>query len=250
MENNSETKNELLTSVNAVEVDDKEVARLASIEELATLGDGTAAFNASVMRARGVGCEPNRELALKWLKKSADAGVPRAQGQLAYMYASGRGGVPKDKAMAKHWYSLAAQGGDAESLYRLGNIYHNGSEADPIMAGHYWSRAAQLGHPKALERIRSLAPEPPIEYTTELQRPQHARVFARIAKRVLCCYACFGIKHPSAPADHPKPTSSPLVEPLMPEQDDGHHFNNHPTDPHENEEEHSREDIDRSNESL
>lgn len=117
--------------------------------------DGKAAYNASILRARGLGCEKDDvAAALLLLRKSASLGVPRAQIQLANLYASGKGGVKTDHDEAFRWYSEAATHNEPEALYELGNIYaeRGAPDADrPDQSEALWCyfRASKLGHEKA-----------------------------------------------------------------------------------------------------
>ena len=53
----------------------------------------------------------------------------------------------------------AAEQGDAEALYQLGNCYQNGEgvEQDIEKAIEWWLKAADLGHEKASELIQKLS---------------------------------------------------------------------------------------------
>ena len=113
----------------------------------ASKGDVHAAFNASLMYARGVGCARDRPLALRYLTQAAEGDVVAAQAQLAYLYGTGRGGVEgRDASEAFRWYERAAAGGDVESLYKLGSLHRRGegTPKDDDRALECWSRAAAL----------------------------------------------------------------------------------------------------------
>ena len=130
---------------------------------------------------QGKGIERNLELALKWLKLSAEQSDAEGQRQLAEFYFKGEDGFP-NAAEAKAWYRRsallgnaaaqdmlswmfteddgepnfaearawalrAAAQGVASSMTRLGLFYHNalGVERDPIAAALWWERAAYRG---------------------------------------------------------------------------------------------------------
>ncbi|KAJ8600731.1 hypothetical protein CTAYLR_003907 [Chrysophaeum taylorii] len=177
-------------------------------------GDGRAAFNAGLMRARGVGCEPDRALALKWLIKAANKGVVKAQTQLAYLYATGRGGATRNDAEAMRWYQAAAEAGDVDALYKLGGMYKQGlgSERDNEAAVRCWSEAAAAGHVKAAERLRTMAPRP--DEVDDQQPGQRRRGRGSLAW--LCC-SCMRRYRGPPNDEYPKRTTtqSPLVEPLL-----------------------------------
>lgn len=59
----------------------------------------------------GRGVERNETEAARHLQRAAEAGLPKAQMQLAFRYNKGEG-VPKDAVKAYMWFYIAAQGGD------------------------------------------------------------------------------------------------------------------------------------------
>lgn len=72
--------------------------------------DGRAAYNASMMRGQGQGCEANKLVALVLLKQGADLGNGRSMFALGSLYAAGRGGVSRDAAAAREWLERCVQG--------------------------------------------------------------------------------------------------------------------------------------------
>ena len=65
---------------------------------------------------------------MKWFRKAADQGNPRAQHNLGFMYAYANGeSVLNDLAEAVKWYRKAADQGFAPSQYTLGLFYRNGT---------------------------------------------------------------------------------------------------------------------------
>lgn len=160
------------------------------------------------MRARGVGCQPDRAVALGWLNKAAELGDVSAQTQLAYLHSSGRGGATRDDAKALRWYRAAADAGDAEALYKLGVMLRQGvgCDADQDAALRCWRAAAEAGHAKAAERVRAFGPvSPPPPPNSQIgERPSVLDVF------------CSCWRKPRQDQDVPKSaTESPLVEPLI-----------------------------------
>ena len=174
------------------------------MEERGQRGDGNAAFNACIMRARGVGCEPDEKAALTWLQQAADLGVAKAQSQLAFMYEKGRV-VTQSDAMAAKWYASAAFQDDPESLYKMASLYESGVgvEKDDDAAIRCWTRAAELGHAKAPGRLRiALDERPP-------PPPPPKKPFWRL---LCCCWPSrtkIGLEK-----------SNPLAEPLIERTDD------------------------------
>ena len=76
--------------------------------------DGEAAYN-----------KGDYAQALKWYSLAVEQGNPRAQSNLGWMYANGRG-VPKNDNQAVKLYRLAAERGFAKAQYNLGWMYANG----------------------------------------------------------------------------------------------------------------------------
>ncbi|KAJ8611881.1 hypothetical protein CTAYLR_005807 [Chrysophaeum taylorii] len=129
-----------------------DAAALREYERRASeLLDGKAAYNASILRARGVGGEEDVAAALLLLRKSANLGVVRAQLQLARLYSTGRGGVKRDEDEAVRWYCQAAKLGSADAFYELGLLYDKHEQL--------WCffKAAKLGHAKAQDLVSELA---------------------------------------------------------------------------------------------
>ncbi|AIZ56720.1 Sel1 repeat protein [Candidatus Methanoplasma termitum] len=58
---------------------------------------------------------------IKWLKKSAENGVTKAQFMLGHFYQYG-GSVEKNEKEAEKWYRLAAEGGDRDAESRLRSL--------------------------------------------------------------------------------------------------------------------------------
>lgn len=84
--------------------------------------------------------------ARKWWGKAAEAGLARAQIQLAMLYREGDGG-PKDKAEAARWFRKAAEQGDAGAQNEMGVLYWSGEgvDKDRVKAGTWFERAAEAG---------------------------------------------------------------------------------------------------------
>ncbi|MBD9514588.1 tetratricopeptide repeat protein [Pseudomonas sp. PDM22] len=84
--------------------------------------------------------------ARKWWGKAAEAGLARAQIQLAMLYRDGDGG-PQDKAEAARWFARAAEQGDAGAQNEMGVLYWSGEgvDKDRVKAGIWFERAAKAG---------------------------------------------------------------------------------------------------------
>jgi predicted nucleic acid-binding Zn-ribbon protein len=80
----------------------------------ARAGDPEAQTNVGEILEKGVGGQPQPDLALSWYQLAAEQGYPRAQINLGSMYERGVG-VPRDTARALEWYRRAS-GLDAANL--------------------------------------------------------------------------------------------------------------------------------------
>ena len=78
---------------------------------------------------------------------AAEKGLANAQSRLGYMYAEGLG-VTQDSEKSEHWYRMAANQGDIDAMFSLGNIYY-GIRNDFNTAFHYYSDAADAGDAEA-----------------------------------------------------------------------------------------------------
>ncbi len=107
--------------------------------------------------------------AARWLRKSAEMGLDKAQALFGYMHYKGEG-VPKDAHEATRWLKMAAEHHNPLAYYWLGcihaegfgsNILHKAVRAgidwqlgdSKIEAYKYFNLAATYGCPEALERI-------------------------------------------------------------------------------------------------
>mmetsp|Transcript_1134 Transcript_1134/g.3389 ORF Transcript_1134/g.3389 Transcript_1134/m.3389 type:complete len:210 (-) Transcript_1134:37-666(-) len=178
---------------------------LRTYEDHAAKGDANAAFNCSIMFARGVGCSKDRARALRYLEQAAEGGLPQAMSQLAFLYSSGRGGVGgRDPELALEWYEKAAGLGDAEALYQLGVLKRRSEGVGAARA--YWVSAAAAGHAKARERLSKAfgadaAPEPPPEPEEEARVSVLGELCTGLRARVEDLYGRVLALHRRAPDD-------------------------------------------------
>ena len=84
----------------------------------------------------------------------AEQGHADAQGNLGFLYDTGRG-VGQDYAEATKWYSKAAEQGNAEAQYNLGNSYREGQgvERDYAEAFKWFRKAVDEGFPEAYNNL-------------------------------------------------------------------------------------------------
>lgn len=94
------------------------------------------------------------EQAAAKLKPLAEAGDAVAQHRLAILYFYGHG-VPEDENKALEWATKSANGGNADAMFFVGNIYVFGDKVpveadDPdIEAAKWFHEAASRGHAEA-----------------------------------------------------------------------------------------------------
>ena len=85
----------------------------------------------------------------------ARAGDANAQTHLGDDYLLGQEGAPKDVAQARHWYELAAQQGQPNAAFVLGEIYWNGDGVakDNAAAARWWKVAYERGRDDAAKLL-------------------------------------------------------------------------------------------------
>lgn len=93
--------------------------------------------------------EEDRQILAMW-EEAAQKGDPQAQFNLGNMYYIGEA-VPQDYAKAFFWYENAAARGHAEAQARLGSMYHLGQSVprDLAKAREWWEKAAAQGDGQA-----------------------------------------------------------------------------------------------------
>lgn len=77
--------------------------------------------------------------------RAAEAGDPRAQTMVGFMYETGRG-LPQDYMLAVAWYQRAAEQGYPRAQHLLGLMYDKGQGvAENYVAAHKWLNLATAG---------------------------------------------------------------------------------------------------------
>lgn len=95
----------------------------------------------------------NYGAAVKELNNLGEAGNISAQIMLGALYSKG-GAVPRDDRIAAIWFGKAAEQGNAEAQYQLGNLYENSNLPKDYKAAVSWyHKAAQQGSAKAQARL-------------------------------------------------------------------------------------------------
>lgn len=87
--------------------------------------------------------------------QAAEQGNAKAQLQLAFIYAKGQG-IRQDHVQAVKWMQKAAQQGDANGQYHLGQMYSEGYAGlpkDDSQALEWFRKAAEQGHPFAQDNL-------------------------------------------------------------------------------------------------
>lgn len=104
---------------------------------------------------RGDDGEQNDHLAFDSYRRAAALGLPRAQHNLGYLYAQGRG-VGEDAGMAVRWYREAAARGYLPAITSLGLAYREGRglSVDPDRGLALLQRAASAGDERAAKALR------------------------------------------------------------------------------------------------
>ena len=82
-------------------------------------GNRTAMFNLGMLYADGRGVPKDEAQALTWLRAAADKNLPAAMTVIGDFYQSGRGGLARDAAKAREWWTRAAEAGDPDAKARL-----------------------------------------------------------------------------------------------------------------------------------
>ncbi len=124
----------------------------AAIKELNRLGDAgnmSAQIMLGALYNKGGAVELNDKMAANWFEKAANQGNAEAQFQLGNLYENSQ--LPKDYRLAASWYQKAAQQGSAKAQARLGVFYSLGLGVtqDPNEAILWSGKAALQGNADA-----------------------------------------------------------------------------------------------------
>jgi len=86
--------------------------------------------------------------------RAAKAGNPKAQFDLAVMYATGRG-VRKNEREAFYWFHKSARAGNIEAKYFMGISFEQGRgvRANPYLARYWFKQALNAGYRKAIYHL-------------------------------------------------------------------------------------------------
>lgn len=125
----------------------------AWLSHLAKSGDAGAQLQLGLAYRNGrYGLTPDNQTSLRWLTQAADNGEAYAADLAGTAYADGQG-TKRDLTAARHWWTLAARGGNAHAARRLGE---NLASVDPTQASDWLERAATQGNRQAEQDLHTL----------------------------------------------------------------------------------------------
>lgn len=111
---------------------------------------------------KGASCylKEDYERAVEYYRLAAVLGSDQSLSNLGYCYMYGRG-IPRNDALAIAYFQLAAEDGDIDAIYKLGDIYRRGACGvlkDPETASYYFHWAGDIvgDSPTQLRRYPSL----------------------------------------------------------------------------------------------
>ena len=123
-----------------------------TLRQRAKAGDATAQYRLSLRHLAGV--HQNRREADYWLQQAAENGDLDAQYWLGQHYYHGSRGFPKDPKTAHQWLDKAAAAGGRDTRYQVGMTYFSSGE---YTTARYWlQRAAAQGNPQAPSVLRAI----------------------------------------------------------------------------------------------
>jgi TPR repeat protein len=114
-------------------------------EQLAKLGDASAANHLGEMHTIGYGVPQSHEKAMVYFQTAASAGNAAAMCNIALAYEYGRA-VPKDRTAALVWYEKAGDAGHAMAMYRAGLFHEKTSSSQ---ADSWFQAASEMGNDEA-----------------------------------------------------------------------------------------------------
>ncbi|KAJ3193993.1 hypothetical protein HK101_003702 [Irineochytrium annulatum] len=124
--------------------------------------DPDAACAMAFMYATGKGVVKDLSKAKDHYLRAAEKGNRVAENALGWFYENGLGGLRKDPDMAVGFYKRAAEKGEVNALFNLGECAWKGlgSKRDKAKAAEYWQRASEAGHMQATEALKKYKVRP------------------------------------------------------------------------------------------
>lgn len=120
--------------------------------------DAKAQFFIGLMYKSGLGVQRNGDVALSWIRKSADQGYSKAQNNLGLMYYKGEI-VDQNYNEALMWFKKSAKNdGNGEALYNIGSMYYIGLGIvkNINLALSYFTESAEMGNRHAIKMLKKL----------------------------------------------------------------------------------------------
>ena len=132
----------------------RERASAKAVLEKAAAQNHAAALNLLGEMALSNADAPDFEKALGFFRRAAEGGDADAKYALGELYKHGKG-VAKDDRAAAQWFRAAADNGHSAALVELAILTFNGAGVprDPASAVKLFRRAAELGNPVAQDRL-------------------------------------------------------------------------------------------------
>ena len=127
-------------------------------KELAEQGYAKAQHFVATCYNSGLGTKKDKTLAVEWYKKAAEQEYPQSVCYLANFYEYGIGGVERDTDEAVRLWKKAAELGDKEAPFILGNLYYDGIyvEQNKKEAVLWYRMSAQRLNKNAIKRMQEL----------------------------------------------------------------------------------------------
>jgi hypothetical protein len=112
------------------------------LSQLAPSGDAGAQLQLGLAYREGrYGLAPDPHTGLYWLERSAESGNIYAADLVGTAYAEGQG-TEVDKKRARHWWQVAARGGNVDAKKRLGKLLSGDEPGQGLVGLHNLSAVA------------------------------------------------------------------------------------------------------------
>lgn len=125
-------------------------------QPLAEHGNAAAQRGLGILYSNGSAVPKDNLQAVVWFTKAADQGDSEAEYRLGEIYSQGDEGVPRDHDRGLALMTKAADQGNTPSMYQLGEYYRNGLfgfPKDQTQAVSWQRKAAELGDSLAESRL-------------------------------------------------------------------------------------------------
>ncbi len=129
---------------------------LKYFKQAADKGNPDAVRNIGLLYEMGEGVKMNYDTAFSYFSRAETAGLYRAAVDIARLYKNGN----KDYKTALSYYEKAVKSGYVPAMVMMGNMYLSGKDIlkqDTAMAKKYYAMAAQKGNAEALDNLGVIA---------------------------------------------------------------------------------------------